>query len=592
MSSENVSSFSKLGLSDPVMKALHSIGYEQPTPIQRIGIPAMISGRDVLGTAQTGTGKTAAFALPVLSQMQGGSREPCALVLVPTRELAIQVAQAFESYARYVPAFRVLALYGGQDMSKQLKQLRRGVDVVVGTPGRVMDHLRRTTLSLNGLSTVILDEADEMLRMGFIDDVSWILTQTPDEKQVALFSATMPSPIRRVADKHLRQPVEVTIEPEISKSQSIEQFYWLARGTGKLDALSRFLEVEEGDGVIIFVRTKNLTVELADNLERRGYRAAAINGDMNQALRERTIEQLKCGKIDLLIATDVAARGIDVARISHVINYDVPHDVESYVHRIGRTGRAGRQGKAILFVSPREKNLLKRLERVTNGRIVAMNLPTRDMVNTRRIQQYKNRITSALDVPMEPFFKTLVKEIIAEKGCDAETLAVALAHLAQRDNPVCLPAERVPAKHSSTLVEANASSTIPSHRSDKKKRSPMNNAPNTGETVTMERFRLGVGKRHQVRPSDIVGAIANEVDIDSRYIGQIILHDDHSTVDLPEGMPEEVFEQLKRTYVRQNKLQIERMGKGSKLVLRQQRMMSKRRRNIAPQQRRVDRAIT
>lgn len=565
MTIETATSFESLGLSDAVLEALTKTGYETPSPIQRDSIPVLLSGRDVLATAQTGTGKTAAFALPILSQFKQGHKNPQALVLAPTRELAIQVAEAFQTYAAAIKGFRVLPIYGGQDMVSQLKQLKRGVDVVVGTPGRVMDHLRRGTLNLDDLKTIVLDEADEMLRMGFIDDVSWILEHTPDTRQIALFSATMPEPIRRVAEQHLKDPAQVRIAREKKAIATIEQNYWLVSGTNKLDALSRFLEVEAFDGVIIFVRTKTLTVELAEKLEARGHRAAAINGDMNQALRERTIEHLKSGKIDIVVATDVAARGIDVSRVSHVFNYDIPYDAESYVHRIGRTGRAGRSGKALLFVAPRERRMLNSLERATGRPITAVTLPTAEAVNAHRLAQYKAKIEAAMDEPVDPFFTALVESILADRETDPLTLATALASFAQKDNPVRLPMQRK-SRRELRSQEQNPERDARGEEGSRRKSKGQSVRDDGGEPVNMERYRIAVGRDHQVRPGDIVGAIANEADIDSQFIGQIILHDRFSTVDLPEGMPKEVFQHLKQVYVRNQKLQIERdTGSGARV---------------------------
>lgn len=557
MTTDAATGFDSLGLSSPVLKALERTGYETPSPIQRDSIPLLLAGRDVLATAQTGTGKTAAFALPILTSLSTGLRTPQAIVLVPTRELAIQVAEAFQTYARDMPGVRVLPVYGGQDMVGQFKQLKRGVDVVVGTPGRVMDHLRRGSLILDDLKTVVLDEADEMLRMGFIDDVTWILEHTPSERQVALFSATMPEPIRRVAQEHLQDPAQVRIAREQKAIAAIEQAYWLVTGTNKLDALTRFLEVEPFDGVIIFVRTKTLTVELAERLEARGHTAAAINGDMNQALRERTIEQLKSGKINIVVATDVAARGIDVARISHVFNYDIPYDAESYVHRIGRTGRAGRSGKAMLFVAPRERRLLRSLERATGRPIEAVDLPSPEAVNAHRLAQYKAKIEAAMDAPVDPFFQSLVSSILEEREADALQLATALAWFAQKDNPVRLPMQKARKTRQATKEGRD---DMAGRRAKQKSKFA---GRDEDEAVPMERFRIAVGRAHQVRPGDIVGAIANEADIDSQYIGQIVLHERFSTVDLPEGMPKEVFQHLKQVHVRNQKLQIERDTGGS-----------------------------
>jgi len=352
----NPPSFRDLALSEPVLRALADVGYESPSPIQAATIPVLLSGADMLGQAQTGTGKTAAFALPALSRIDLSGHEPQVLVLVPTRELALQVSEAFQRYAAHIKGFHVLPIYGGQSYQPQLNALRRGVHVVVGTPGRVIDHMNRGTLKLTGLTMLVLDEADEMLRMGFVDAVESILEQTPPRRQVALFSATLPAPIRRIAQKHLRSPVEVTIKSKTTTATNIRHRFWLVSGMHKLDALTRILEAETFDGMLVFTRTKHSTVELAEKLEARGFAAAPLNGDIPQQQRERTVARLKAGQIDILVATDVAARGLDVERIGHVVNYDVPYDTESYVHRVGRTGRAGRKGEAILFIAPRERN--------------------------------------------------------------------------------------------------------------------------------------------------------------------------------------------------------------------------------------------
>jgi len=397
MSESAVIAFAQLGLAPPVLQAVEEVGYESPSPIQAESIPPLLAGRDLLGMAQTGTGKTAAFALPLLSRLDLSLKQPQLLVLTPTRELAIQVAEAMQTYARYLPGFHILPVYGGQGMDVQLRQLRRGVHVVVGTPGRIQDHLRRATLKLDQLQALVLDEADEMLRMGFIEDVEQILEHTPAQKQVALFSATMPEAIKRVARNHLREPVEIRIEAKTTTVATITQRYWQVSGIHKLDALTRMLEVEDFDGMIIFVRTKNITVELAEKLEARGYSAAALNGDMNQQLREKTIDRLKRGSLDIVVATDVAARGLDVERISHVINYDIPYDTEAYVHRIGRTGRAGRKGEAILFVAPREQRMLRAIEKATGQNITAMQLPSREAIADRRVMAFKQLISDTLE---------------------------------------------------------------------------------------------------------------------------------------------------------------------------------------------------
>src|ERR1700674_3486714 len=431
-------SFRDLALSDPVLRALADVGYESPSPIQAATIPVLLSGADMLGQAQTGTGKTAAFALPALSRIDLSKHEPQVLVLVPTRELALQVAEAFLRYAAHIKGFHVLPIYGGQSYQPQLNALRRGVHVVVGTPGRVIDHMNRGTLKLGGLSLLVLDEADEMLAMGFVDAVENILEQTPPQRQVALFSATMAAPIRRIAAKHLRSPIEVTIKSKTSTATNIRQRYWMVSGMHKLDALTRILEAETFDGILVFPRTKQATVELAEKLEARGFAAAPWNGDIAQPLRERTVARLKAGQIDILVATDVAARGLDVDRIGHVVNYDVPYDTESYVHRIGRTGRAGRKGEAILFIAPRERNMLRAIERATRQVIEPMNLPTVDAVNALRIAKFKQRVTEAVPSAAAGAFRSVLEQLEAETGMPLIDIAAALASLSQGTTPLLL----------------------------------------------------------------------------------------------------------------------------------------------------------
>ncbi len=530
-------SFRDLALSEPVLTALDSVGYETPSPIQAEMIPYILEGRDVIGQAQTGTGKTAAFALPLLSKIDLNQKQPQILVLTPTRELAIQVAEAFQRYASHLKGFHVLPIYGGQDYSIQLRQLRRGTHVVVGTPGRVMDHMRRGTLKLSSLSCLVLDEADEMLQMGFIDDVEWVLEQTPQQRQIALFSATMPQIIRKIAKKHLQNPQEVTIKVTTTSAASIRQRYWFVSGLHKLDALTRMLEVETFDGMIVFVRTKTTTVELAEKLEARGYSAAAINGDLSQALRERTIENLKRGRIDILIATDVAARGLDVDRISHVINYDIPHDTEAYVHRIGRTGRAGRTGDAILFVSPREKRLLGNIERATKQKVEEMQLPSTEVINNTRVSRFKQRISDTLAAEELGFYTQLIEQYQHEHDIPAIEIAAALAHLTQGDTPLLLkhpPKRTRPERTNNTNRE---------RRSERKPRA----RKETG--VDMELFRIEVGHSHGVKPGNIVGAIANEAGIDGQHIASIRIEENYSTIELPSGMPKELFQALKKIRV-------------------------------------------
>ena len=551
--------FEQLALSPALLETLQELGYEAPTPIQAATIPPMLEGHDVLGQAQTGTGKTAAFALPILEKLDWNDRQTQALVLTPTRELAIQVAEAFQSYARHLPGFHVLPIYGGQSMTLQLRHLRRGVHVVVGTPGRVMDHLRRETLSLVALRTVVLDEADEMLRMGFIDDVDWILEQTPAEKQVALFSATMPEPIRRVAHRHLSDPREVRIETRTATVATVRQRYCQVGVQHKLDALTRVLEVEDADAMLIFVRTKVAATELAERLEARGYPSAALHGDMTQALREKTIDQLRNGGLDILVATDVAARGLDVQRISHVINYDIPYDPEAYIHRIGRTGRAGRAGDAILFVAPRELRMLRTIEKATRQPVERMPLPTQETITGHRLAQFKQQVGEVLTSQDLEFFQQVVAEIEQEQETSPQDIAAALAYLAQRDRPLqfedTIPkdAERERERdrdRASARPDREGRSSRGGERSDY--------ARDSGDFNKI-RYRIEVGREHGATPQNIMGAIANEAGIEGRYIGRIEIHDNYSTVDLPDQMPPEIFQHLKRVRVRQQMLNISRL---------------------------------
>ena len=537
-------SFKDLALSEPVLKALESVGYETPSPIQAQIIPFVMAGRDVLGQAQTGTGKTAAFALPVLSNIDVKQKDPQALVLAPTRELAIQVAEAFQRYASHIKGFHVLPIYGGQDYTTQLRQLNRGAHVVVGTPGRVMDHMRRGTLKLDQLKTLILDEADEMLRMGFIDDVEWILEQTPDTRQTALFSATMPTEIRKIAQKYLNNPEQVTIKVKTTTAANIRQRYWFVSGVHKMDALTRILEAENFDGMIIFVRTKTATIEVAEKLEARGFSASAINGDMSQALRERAIDNLKTGKLDILIATDVAARGLDVDRITHVVNFDIPYDTESYVHRIGRTGRAGRTGDAILFVSPREKRLLANIEQATKQKVEEMQLPSTEFINNTRINKFKQRITDTLAAEELSFYSQLINQYQVEHDVPALDIAAALAKLMQGDTPLLLKEpSRKPRKDSERERERSDD-----RRGGEKERGPKRERGRAA-AVEMEMFRIEVGHSDGVKPGNIVGAIANETGIDGDHIARIKIEENYSTVELPAGMPKDLFQALKKVRV-------------------------------------------
>ena len=561
-------SFRDLALIEPVLRALNDVGYETPSPIQAQTIPLLLKGKDVLGQAQTGTGKTAAFALPILSRIDLKQKDPQVLVLAPTRELAIQVAEAFQRYAAHLKGFHVLPIYGGQDYSTQLRQLKRGAHVVVGTPGRVMDHMRKGTLNLNGLSHLVLDEADEMLRMGFIDDVEWILEQIPEQRQIALFSATMPSVIRKIAQQYLNEPEHVTIKVTTTSAENIRQRYWLVSGVHKLDALTRILEVETFDGMIIFVRTKTATVELAEKLEARGYSAAAINGDMSQALRERAINNLKNGKLDILIATDVAARGLDVDRITHVVNYDIPYDTESYVHRIGRTGRAGRSGDAILFIAPRERNLLANIEKATKQKVEEMGLPSTEVINNKRISRFKQNITDTLAAEELSFFSQLVEQYQQEHNVTALEIAAALAKLVQGDTPLLM--QNLP-KRAKDSRDDRPSRDDRSSRSDRPQRERDRKPKRAfagGADIEMEMYRIEVGHAHGVKPGNIVGAIANETGIDGDHIARIRIQDDYSTVELPAGMPKELFQELKKVRVAGQQLNISKMDEGAKKAVR------------------------
>ena len=614
--------FSDLGLSEPVMQALATIGYESPSPIQAATIPHMLAGKDVLGQAQTGTGKTAAFALPILSGLIHQSA-PQALVLAPTRELAIQVAEAFQKYAAHVRGFHVLPIYGGQSYEPQLRALKRGVHVVVGTPGRILDHMKRGTLRLDSLRCLVLDEADEMLRMGFIDDVETILKAAPAQRQIALFSATMPSAIRRIAQTYLREPAEVTIKSKTTTAANIRQRYIIAGGMeSKLDALTRILEAEPFEGMIVFARTKTATTELAEKLEARGYSCAALNGDIAQNVRERTVNRLKSGQLDIIVATDVAARGLDVERISHVVNFDVPTDTESYVHRIGRTGRAGRSGEAILFVAPRERHMLKVIERATRQPISPMEMPTPSMIVDLRVAKFKQKVADVIAAGTHTGMREVIEQFERELNLPVNEIAAALAHLAQGEK--ALTSERHSSDRRAEFAAGPSRSPPPRAREERPREdrrderrserppprsrderprdtvretraaAPAEEAPtppvseialmqraraNRPEPVTprpsaperprrargepeegMETYRIEVGSQHGVKPANIVGAIANEAELESQFIGRIEIFEDHSLVDLPEGMPKHTFKQLQKAWVSGQQLRISRPG--------------------------------
>ncbi|MBL6749297.1 MAG: DEAD/DEAH box helicase [Nevskia sp.] len=568
--------FRDFELAPAVLDALEAIGYESPSPIQARTIPLLLAGRDVVGQAQTGTGKTAAFALPILSRLDLDRMAPQALVLAPTRELAIQVAEAFRKYAGRLPGFHVLPIYGGQSFEPQLKGLRRGVHVVVGTPGRVVDLVRRGALKLDAIAHVVLDEADEMLRMGFIDDVEWVLQQVPPERRIALFSATMPSAIRRVAQTYLRDPAEVTIKSKTTTGANIRQRYWMVGGMHKLDALTRFLEVEPFDAMLVFVRTKAATAELAERLEARGFAAEALNGDLQQAQRERIVVRLKDGGLDIVVATDVAARGLDVERISHVVNYDIPTDTESYVHRVGRTGRAGRSGEAILFVAPRERHLLKAIERATRQPIEEILPPSAEAINARRVERFKQSVAQAMaqgqgDPAAQAQLQSLRQVILQfeqESGAPLADIAAALAMMAQGKQPLLRPADAAsaavpPAPHGAHKPAAAAG--VPPHQ-PRKPRAPDTPGEPPGRKREakaerlaedeLEMYRIEVGEQHGAKPANIVGAIANEAGLDSGHIGRIEIFGDYSLVALPIGMPKPIFQHLRKTWVCGRQLQL------------------------------------
>ena len=554
--------FRELGLSEPILEALTAVGYEMPSPIQAQTIPLLMSGSDLLGQAQTGTGKTAAFALPVLTGIDLQLTHPQALVLVPTRELAIQVSEAFQRYSTHLKGFHVLPIYGGQSYVPQLKGLQRGAHVIVGTPGRVMDHMKRGTLKLDTVRFIVLDEGDEMLQMGFVDAIEWVLEQAPAQRQIALFSATLPAQIRRIAHKHMREPAQITIQNRASTVPKIRQRYWLVNGLHKLDALTRLLEVERFEAMLIFVRTKLETAELAERLEARGFNVAALHGDIPQQQRERTIARLKTGQVDIVVATDVAARGLDVERISHVVNFDIPYDSQTYVHRIGRTGRAGRSGEAILFVAPRERNMLRIIERATRQPIEQMRLPSVADVNEQRIAKFKESLVNRVQSGEGTVFQPLIEQIEREQNIPAVEIAAALASLLQGQTPFLLtpkpgashqeesppdgPRDEPGGETGNGARDGGPRPEPRAHRGSK--RGPR-----------LDTYRIEVGHAHGVQPGNIVGAIANEAGLDGRDIGHIDIRDDHSFVDLPVGMPEEIFDNLKAVRVRGVELRISRV---------------------------------
>jgi ATP-dependent RNA helicase DeaD len=540
-------SFADLGLGDAVLKALKDVGYETPSPIQAATIPPLLEGRDVVGLAQTGTGKTAAFALPILSRLDLKQKKPQALVLAPTRELALQVCEAFEKYAAHLRGVHVLPVYGGQGYGVQLSALRRGVHIVVGTPGRIMDHLEKGTLDLTELRFLVLDEADEMLNMGFAEDVETILADTPADKNVALFSATMPAQIRRISKKYLNDPTEITVKSKTTTSANTTQRYLTVSYPQKVDALTRILEVENFEGMIVFVRTKNETETLAEKLRARGFSAMAINGDVAQVQRERTVNQLKSGKLDILVATDVAARGLDVDRISHVVNYDIPTDTESYVHRIGRTGRAGRSGDAISFVTPRERYLLKAIEKATRQPLTQMQLPSVEDVNVTRLARFDDAITEALTAKNVGFFRDVVEHYVKNNDVPEIDVAAALAVVLQGKTPLLLePEPERPVRKEREYSDDRG----PKPRKEFKDRGDRPARKPRGRTdVPMATYRIAVGKRHKVEPRQIVGAIANEGGLSRQDFGHIDIRGDHSLVELPADLPGDAWSKLSGTRI-------------------------------------------
>jgi ATP-dependent RNA helicase DeaD len=549
--SDSAVGFSELDLAAPLLKAVTELGYESTLPIQAECIPPLLEGRDIVGIAQTGTGKTAAFALPLLSKIDLSNNRPQVLVLTPTRELAIQVAEAFQAFARYLKGFHVVPIYGGQGYSFQFNQLRRGPQVIVGTPGRVQDHIKRGTLDLSGITSFVLDEADEMLRMGFVEEVEAIMDETPDERQMALFSATMPHQIKRIAQRYLTDPAEVRIQAKTITADNIEQVYLVVPNASKFEALARILETESYDGILIFSRTRVQTMELAERLAARGFDVAPLNGDMNQQARERTINRLKRGQVDIVVATDVAARGLDVDRISLVINFDIPGDSEAYIHRIGRTGRAGRSGKAILFASPRERNFLRSIERVTRQSLKRMEMPSHDVVTQKRVEKFRDKLSEMMTKQQSmQFFQDLSLELMEELELDPMQLAAGLLCMAQQDRP--LKAEDNRALSSPSWDDQRSSRQQPRQDRD---RGPSSR----GGSARKALYRIEVGSNDGVEIRNIMGAIANETGLPGRLIGQIRIHPDYSTIALPDDMPRDIFEHLQKTYVGKKPMKITRI---------------------------------
>jgi len=567
MTESSSSSFEQFALPETILKAISEIGFETPSPIQEKTIPLLLEGHDVLGLAQTGTGKTAAFSLPLIAKLDPQLNVPQMLVLAPTRELANQVADAIKDFSRNIPGLRVLAIYGGADYGQQIKELRRGPQIIVGTPGRTIDHLERGKLKLDQLKALVLDEADEMLRMGFIDDVERIMRDIPKERQTALFSATMPPAIKNITKNYMSEPKEVKIAAKTQTVSNIDQFYWQVGGLNKIEALARILEVNNDGAAIIFARTKTSTTDIAERLEAKGFSVAALNGDMNQSMRERTIARLKAAKLDIVVATDVAARGLDVERIGLVVNFDIPYDAEAYVHRIGRTGRAGRSGKAVMFVGFREQRLLRNIERVTRQKIEPMQLPTREEIEKKRISSFQDKLAAAVaNVQLEDY-QAIASELASNLGMSELELATALLFQAQTARPFKLPAD--PEVRSARFTNERGS-----RRGERSERGERNHRGQRGAEkggrgeggakrkrrtadVEMNTYRVDAGREHGVQTKHIVGAIANEANISSDYIGSVKLFDSYSTVELPSGMPEKTFNHLKRSFVRQRAMRLE-----------------------------------
>ncbi|GDY25774.1 MULTISPECIES: DEAD/DEAH box helicase [unclassified Agarivorans] len=573
MTESSSSSFEQFALPETILKAISEIGFETPSPIQEKTIPLLLEGHDVLGLAQTGTGKTAAFSLPLIAKLDPKLNAPQMLVLAPTRELANQVADAIKDFSRHIPGLRVLPIYGGADYGQQIKELRRGPQIVVGTPGRTIDHLDRGKLKLDQLKALVLDEADEMLRMGFIDDVERIMRDMPKERQTALFSATMPPAIKNITKNYMSEPKEVKIAAKTQTVSNIEQFYWHVAGLNKIEALARILEVNSDSASIIFARTKTSTTDIAERLEAKGFSVAALNGDMNQSMRERTITRLKSGKLDIVVATDVAARGLDVERIGLVVNFDIPYDAEAYVHRIGRTGRAGRSGKAVMFVGYREQRLLRNIERVTRQKIEQMQLPTREEIEKKRVSSFQEKLAAAVENAQLEDYQTIASELATNLGMSELELATALLFQAQTARPFKLPTD--PEPRSSRFSNERGQRGERSQRGERGERNhrgqrggergerPSRNEAGAAKRkrrtadVEMNTYRVDAGKEHGVQTKHIVGAIANEANISSDYIGSVKLFDSYSTVELPSGMPEKTFNHLKRSFVRQRAMRLE-----------------------------------